>query len=64
MSLAVGQLRLLRLALHAATAIALDMADGSGEPEGGSLVPPIERQSRIGHQLIGGEFGLLISAEN
>ena len=52
----MGQLRPLRPALRAATAIALDMADGSGEPERGSLVPPIERQTRIGHQLVGGEL--------
>ena len=51
-------------ALRAATAIALDMAVGSGEPERSSRIPPIERQTRIGHQLVGGELGRLIFAEN
>ncbi len=60
----MGQLPLLRPALRAATAIALDMADGAGEPERGSLVPPVERQTCIGHQLVGGELGRLFACQD
>ena len=48
----MGQLQRLRPPLRAATAIALDMAHSSGEPERGSLVAPIERQARIGISLL------------
>src|SRR5208282_6903607 len=34
------------------------------EPQHGSLIPPIEGQARIGHQLVGGEAGRLLSRED
>ena len=34
------------------------------EPQRGSLVPPIERQTRVGHQLVGGELRGLLSRQD
>ena len=57
-------MRPLRPTLRAATDIALDMPDGSGEPERGSLVLPFERQTGVGHQLVGGELGRLFARQD
>ena len=34
------------------------------EPQRGSLFAPVERQARVGHQLVGGEFGRLFSGQD
>jgi len=36
----------------------------SGEPEGGSLLAPIQGQTRVGHQLVGGQSGGLLSRQD
>ncbi len=36
----------------------------SGEPQRRSLVPPVERQARVGHQLVGGELRRLLSRQD
>ena len=39
-------------------------AIGLREPQGGSLIPPIEGQTGVGHQLVGGEAGRLLPCKD
>ncbi len=39
-------------------------AIGLREPQRGSLIPPIEGQTGVGHQLVGGEAGRLLPCKD
>ena len=40
------------------------LAYRSGEPQCGSLAPPVEGQARVGHQFVGGQFRRLLSGQD